>query len=191
MTTPSEKMTTGQALGNIQVWNFIPDGWEVPLGYDHVVAGAKEALATIKSALKDYEKVKAEMTLLKTVNGELRGEVAAQGTMILAMRGHHPSVDKLKAELGRLTERDGLAKDLVRLARERAADPGASKMTGILDRPRASTARIIANIAVGIALAAILFALVAVIIDEKLSKQVSENAPVSFEQAIPFKGVKP
>ena len=45
-------MTYAEAVKRIAVWNFIPYGWEVPLGFDDVVAGAKEALAVLRRAEK-------------------------------------------------------------------------------------------------------------------------------------------
>lgn len=55
-----------QALRNIQVWNFIPDEWEVPLGYDHVVIGAKEALATLREAIEDRDRLQHIMDCANT-----------------------------------------------------------------------------------------------------------------------------
>jgi hypothetical protein len=45
-------------MNQLHVWDFIPDGWEVPLGFDHVVANAKTALATIRAALTEARKPK-------------------------------------------------------------------------------------------------------------------------------------
>ena len=48
-------MTYAEAVERIAVWKFIPDGWEVPLGFDQVVAQAKEALAVLREALAEYD----------------------------------------------------------------------------------------------------------------------------------------
>lgn len=48
--------------------------------------------------------------------------------------------------------------------------------------------RLLANIAVGIVLAAIPFGLVTVILDERLSKQLGNVDPTNEVQAIPFAG---
>jgi hypothetical protein len=51
--------------------------------------------------------------------------------------------------------------------------------------------RILANIAVAVVLAAVLFSLVAVVVDEKCSRAVSANDPgTPLGQSIPFKGDK-
>ena len=41
-----------KALGIIQVWNFIPDGWKVPLGFDVLVGQAKESIALLREELE-------------------------------------------------------------------------------------------------------------------------------------------
>ena len=44
-----------KALGIIQVWNFIPDGWKVPLGFDVLVGQAKESIALLREELERLE----------------------------------------------------------------------------------------------------------------------------------------
>lgn len=41
-----------KALGIIQVWNFIPEGWTVPLGFDVLVNQAKDAVAVLRRAVE-------------------------------------------------------------------------------------------------------------------------------------------
>jgi hypothetical protein len=59
-------------------------------------------------------------------------------------------------------------------------------MTDIFSRPPIPTARLLANILVAIVLAAVLFSLVAVIVDERCSRAVSMADPKPG-QDIPFK----
>lgn len=39
-----------KALNRLPVWDFIPAGWEMPLGFDHIVADAKAALDVLRKA---------------------------------------------------------------------------------------------------------------------------------------------
>lgn len=54
---------TEKALGIIQVWSFIPDGWKVPLGFDVLVGQAKEALAVLKSAVEERDALKHNLEM--------------------------------------------------------------------------------------------------------------------------------
>lgn len=51
-------MTYAKAVKQIAVWKFIPDGWEVPLGFDQVVAQAKEALAVLRGMAEENGRLK-------------------------------------------------------------------------------------------------------------------------------------
>ena len=63
-------------------------------------------------------------------------------------------------------------------------------MSNIFDCPRGTTARLIVNLLVAIVLGAIMFALMMVILDERLSRQLDNVDPTHEEmvQSIPFAG---
>ena len=88
-----------------------------------ILEDCEEALAVLAGVVEEHEKFMADYLVLsnrlvgaeqetdrlRTTMGELRQQGEGQKTLILAMKGHHPSVDKLAEENAALkVERDEL-----------------------------------------------------------------------------------
>jgi hypothetical protein len=69
-------VTDKEALQKIPVWDFMPDRWEVPLGWNDVVNDAKEALAHVEHRLAEppapMEPERKEMRKLKEKRNDVR-----------------------------------------------------------------------------------------------------------------------